>query len=359
MTIHKLSDPTDLIYTSTGHNDLGEKTLPFAPEVELQNGEFAAPQQYLHVQRSLQSVEHILSRVQYADDYILFSGCIGSMVYLQVGVIGHENYPRAGRPAQKAKIVYGRRWGLEQSTPTSEVVQTALLALKKAREHELREKLFYQDGDRKTTTTPFNSHQDLPLMVANAQDFLVTSNHEMDVAIERIRFNCLRFNIYKTTRLSEQSTVIEIDVVDPHGSESIFTELIGQRMALVVESADANTLLHVLMSELIKRSDRHVEENFEFDGFSRFSHRLDVASIAEFSYQSRNIKSKDSRFDDFFEDMNYQVDSLKAPNYAGGELGQKQRSAIHTGAVEMGYLPLEQASQGGLLLEPKLRKVQS
>lgn len=40
---------------------------------------------------------------------------------------------------QAKKIVYGCRWMLEPTMPISEVVQTVLLAVKKAREHELRE----------------------------------------------------------------------------------------------------------------------------------------------------------------------------------------------------------------------------
>jgi hypothetical protein len=359
MTIYRLPDPSDLNCGAASLNDFGEKPLPFAPEIEIKNGEFVVPQQYLQVQRSLKSVENILSRIQHLDDYILFCGSVGNMVYLQVGVVGHENYPSAGQSEQKTKIVYGRRWSLEHSTPTSEVVQTALLALKKAREHELREKLFYRDGNRQTITTPFNSHQDLPLMAANAQDFLAATNHAIEVAIGRLRFSCLCFKIFKTTRLSGQSLVIEIDIFDPHKAEDIFVELIGQRLVVVADSADGNKVLHALINELIKRSDRYIEEKFAFDGFARFSHSLCVERIAEFSYQSRNIKSMDNRFGDFFEDMSYHVDSTKAPYYAGGELGRMQRSAIQAGAVEAGYMPLEQAAQGTPLREPKLRKVRS
>ena len=151
-------------------NCFGERALPYAPKVKLADGSHAVPQQFIEVNRSLTSVEKILGEISLPENYVLFAGKIDSVVFLQVSVIGCENYPSTpAKSVQLAKIVYGRRWLLEPTTPTSEVVQTAFLAVKKVREHELREHVFLlgeQNNQQNELhqSTPFNTHLDLPLM---------------------------------------------------------------------------------------------------------------------------------------------------------------------------------------------------
>ena len=74
-------------------DEMGESPLPFAPSVELANGEKAVPQQFIDVCRTLESVENVLAAISLPRDCILFAGQIDSIVFLQVGIIGHENYP--------------------------------------------------------------------------------------------------------------------------------------------------------------------------------------------------------------------------------------------------------------------------
>ena len=55
---------------------------------------------------------------------LLFADEDGSGLYLQVGLIGRENYER-GSQIRPHKLVYGRKWRIDPDTPTSEVIQTA------------------------------------------------------------------------------------------------------------------------------------------------------------------------------------------------------------------------------------------
>jgi hypothetical protein len=93
------------------------------------------------------------------------------------------------------------------------------------------------------------------------------------------------------------------------------------------------------MATLIKHSDRFVEERVAFKGFHRFSHNLDVTKLAEFSYTTRNVKIKDSRFDAEFAGMSYRVDQSKAPYYNSGSLGRQQRKLLAEFDSLGGYLP--------------------
>ncbi len=118
---------------SNVENEFGETALPYAPVIAASSGRCVTPQQFLEVNRTLASVEAILACVQVPENFLLFAGQEQGLVYLLCAVIGHENYITRPEQRNELKIVYGRRWLLEPSTPTSEVVQTALLAVKKAR----------------------------------------------------------------------------------------------------------------------------------------------------------------------------------------------------------------------------------
>ena len=233
MSVLNFKAPSKSIHNDYSGNKYGETPLPYAPKINLtysfsaknqhlndmsssnvnsinEDHQEIIPQQYLDVNRSLKSVENILAKISLPDDYLLFAGQHESVIFLQVGIIGYENYPENKEQKESKKIVYGRRWMLEPTTPTSEVVQTAYLAVKKAREHELREHVFFTtlsttltaqgnlESQKDTVqkrqnhrTTPFNSHMDLPVMTAYQSDFVMgsintTNNSEDVVNIEQL-----------------------------------------------------------------------------------------------------------------------------------------------------------------------------
>ncbi|MGS0535375.1 hypothetical protein [Pseudoalteromonas sp. SaAl2] len=110
-----------------------------------------------------------------------------NQLYLQVAVLSPDNYQTNTQTPDAKKLLFGRRWYVEENLPTSELIQTAFLALKIAREHEVRE--LFQFKHHHGTSTPFNNHHDLPLMADNAA--LVHLSDECDIDIHTLLSHCL------------------------------------------------------------------------------------------------------------------------------------------------------------------------
>ena len=381
------------IHNDYSGNKYGETPLPYAPKINLtysfsaknqhlndmsssnvdsinESCEEIIPQQYLDVNRSLESVENILAKISLPDDYLLFAGQHESVVFLQVGIIGYENYPDNIEQQKNKKIVYGRRWMLEPTTPTSEVVQTAYLAVKKAREHELREHVFFNTTRNispnaphnansekdilKTSqshcTTPFNSHMDLPVMTVYQADFFTDSSDSKDIQrgadgvvdidhlIEQVDVASYAVHLENSVTLSDDCVAYQLRLIKRRGTRIVFPELENKLISFVSEPID-NQFLHQFFAALLKVSDEYINEIFAFDGFKRFSQKVSIKQIAEFSFQTRNIQVQDTRFTAHFKDMSYRVDASKAPIINAGDLGHYQRQKISKFASLKGYLP--------------------
>ena len=326
-------------------NYFGETALAYAPTVRLSNGEQAVPQQFLDVNRRLGNLSNVLAEISLPSEYILFAGEEGSCLYIIVGAIGRENYVGYRNSIHEDKIVYGRRWLIEPSTPTSEIVQTALLAVQKVREHEARELLTLRINNGVNVSTPFNCHLDLPLMEANRSMLTKSESSVTEVLDEtairalltKVKFAGFSFELVKTVNIANK-LVFEVHFI---GVSKHFTELAGRSLAVVCERQDNSDFLHQLMNAIIQQSDRFIEEELKFKDFARFSHKLAPQELAEFSYSSRNIKVTDPRFDQNFEDMSYRVDAAKAPAYNDGCLGEKQKAIIKGFDDLAGHLPSE------------------
>jgi hypothetical protein len=325
-------------------NEFGETPLAFSPTIRLADGGEAVPQQYLDVDRRLDNLCNVVAHISIPAGYQLFTGQEGSCLYLIVGVFGKENYPASAEIAKKDKVVYSRRWLIEPTTPTSEIVQTALLAVKKAREHEVRElfALRLDSGSKKGSrvATPFNCHLDLPLMVGNGSTLASASAIDVKTQLKNLKFAGYTFEIQQRIELGHK-WLFELNVV---GKSSHFLELAGSSISVICQHKDQRDFVHQLINALIARSDRFVDELVSFKGFRRFSHTLDPVELANFSYKTRNIKVEDARFDKNFENMSYKVDASKAPFYNDGELGRQQRRLISSFSSLGGYLPREKTA---------------
>lgn len=318
-------------------NEFGETALNFAPIIRLSNGQCAVPQQYLDVVRNLDNLSNVLAKITTPENFQLFAGQEGSCLFLLVGVIGQENYAENVKVPNQDKIVYGRRWLIEGTTPTSEIVQTAMLAVKKTREHEIRELVSLHINQGENRTTPFNCHLDLPLMVAKQPAMYSQATELIEDLLDDIRIAGTELKLLRSIDLGEKR-IVEV-ALKPGSKHCHFPELQDAVLTIVCEQADGHDFLHQLMATLIKHSDRFVEENVSFKGFYRFSHNLDVQKLAEFSYQTRNIKATDKRFNNEFTDMSYRVDAAKAPKYNDGELGRQQRALLAQYDSIGGYMP--------------------
>lgn len=361
-------------------NGFGEIPMQHAPLATLQNGVQAIPQQFLTYHRTKRNVEHIISRITFSEHYPLFVIEENHHLFLQVGIIGQENYP----PNQKRrddKIVYGRLWKIETHQPTSEIIQTAFLAIIKAREHELREflALSYQtmntasqtSADNKThKATLFNSHLDLPLMAKNEALFALPDEKTLQPSMKEIksRLNAVlkrlylgdnRFQLCQCQWLNQEIyLLLNIVTHNEHTQTqsqsrkymqaSPFPELSNTQisMLLSIENNDLalieNRFLFCLMDKLLLKNQQFVEESFYFDGFARFSRQQNVQAIGQFSLDTRlfDKQTLSATFENDFKYNSHMVDGARAPNMASTQaLATQQQKALDSTTNLQGYLP--------------------
>lgn len=329
---------------------LGEYCLISAPTVNLPNGESCVPQHFYGYNHDLESVESILSHIHFSHHYPIFCDEDDQGLFIQVGIIGRENYQKS-QPTRPKKIVYGRKWRVEPNLPTSEIIQTVFLALKKAREHEIRELVTLASIDGSKVSTPFNSHHDLPLM-AECRHSLRTSAQEQTIydieSVQRL-LNHLRFDqteIKCVDFLHRRNGKVLVDIMFNIGNaeqdEQIeFSELHGIETTLILETASSNELLYALMDTLIQLSDRYVEKHFTFNGFNRFSREHDLRAIGEFSINTRFIQANklDEKGKQLISEHNCSVDESRAPNIRLEQQKLRLAESFQNKELIEGFLP--------------------
>ncbi|GGZ96195.1 hypothetical protein GCM10008090_00500 [Arenicella chitinivorans] len=332
----------------------GEFSLPQAPHVTVFERIDAIPQQFFRVQRNLTQLENLVTQITVPFEFMLFVGKLSVGYYLQVGIIGEENYPTSVVSAyasgqsddnHQVKIVYGRRWLIEESTPSSEVLQTALLAVQKAREHELREKLSIIFNTQEQQGTPFNSHQDAPLMRHVKRELQSRLSETISDQVSRLRFDGHRFSVTRTTPVSPTQTAFELDFDIPaHGRPEFsrrYPEFAHQTLLVVCDPLQANQFLHRVVEAMLTQSQRYTCENTRFSGFPRFGSQINAVSLARFSYQTRRPAEVSAVFHQHFKRMSQQVDGDKVPSINANELGAQQRAKLALSGVQQGHLPYD------------------
>jgi hypothetical protein len=126
--------------TSVNTFNKGEQPIDNAPFIEVNDNLSCVPQHYLTYSHDRETIEALLAQIDFDERYLLFVDEDGDVPYIQVGIVGYDNY-KSEKAQLGKKIVFGRKWRVEPNLPTSEIIQTTFLALKKAAEHELRERL--------------------------------------------------------------------------------------------------------------------------------------------------------------------------------------------------------------------------
>jgi len=330
----------------------GEKALENAPKTELADGRLCVPQHYLSYNHTRQSIEALVLDIEYDVRYPVFVSQENvsqenvsqalrpeeqSGLYIQVGILGVDNY--ANNESQ-TKLVYGRKWRVEPQLPSSEIIQTVFLALKKAREHEVRE-LFRLHHNEKNTT-PFNNHHDLPLLAHSesrlqgaalynsASDF----NQQLEQVLKSATYAGNQFELLSFMKRPSGQYLIEL-MIKPNKDSSIsemqlpkilLPEMKAQtHVSFFLGQLNINQFLHQLMQQLIILSDRHVDEHFRYRGFNRFSWNNSVAAIAEISAEVRQLHKEESlhHFHQHWQQTNYETDRSRIPTPAAGDLWDK------------------------------------
>lgn len=291
----------------------GETPISHAPILELDGGTRCIPQHYLHYAHTRDSVEALVARIDFDPHFPIFVSEDAGGLFVQIGIIGHDNYgakPEGARP----KIVFGRRWRVERNLPTSEIIQTCFLALKKAREHEIRELFTLRLHHAKTT--PFNNHHDLPLIARHGMTTGSphTAPDSSDTVLDDVRYDGRRFHVVSRTALPTGHIVISLS----YAGEADF---IGHEpLVFLIEDDSPRALLHGLIAALIARSDQHIDEHFLFDGFARFSktlcpYGLSALSVAVRQTPVRVISAQDkaAAFSKTFAKERYETDATRIP----------------------------------------------
>lgn len=280
----------------------------------------------------------------------LFAGEDERGLYIQVGVIGYENYDHSNC-IRTPKLVYGRKWRIEGDTPSSEVIQTVFLAIQKAREHEIREWLTWCDKETGKISAPFSCHQDLPLMAAN-KDLLVDTcqqaikfeRRHLHEAVDRLSFE--QRPIRMTDIVERQSSlVVDIAIGQAPLARHYEKGLAGFEdltKTLILDSYNPAHFLYALMDALIAHSNQWVEEHFTYKNFSRFKRDYHPASIAALSIATRPYRrdERDRRFSETFQQLNYQTDASRVPQLGVGRLAEKNTRIIGSIKGITGHMPI-------------------
>ncbi|MDB2437806.1 hypothetical protein N9W89_03760 [Hellea sp.] len=308
----------------------GERAIDNAPTLTLRNGRSCIPQHYLHYSHSLASVENIIADIEFSDRYPIFVSEKADSLILQIGIVGYDNY-RSISKQTGPKIVFGRKWRVERNLPTSEIIQTAFLAIKKAREHEIRE-LFTLKLDGKTTT-PFNNHHDLPLMARNAEILEKPARSDLSFkgSLDLVKFDNGHFSLLDTQNLRNGLAAVTLELNMPH--PKMHPEFTSDPIVLLLKSMTPNALLQALIAELIARSDNYVDETFLYRGFARFSPGVDVTAIAQLSADLRQnpetlLGQESCNFVKDFEAERYDTDITRVPQLTDSLYSQKLHARL-------------------------------
>ena len=338
----------------------GEKALDNAPKTELADGRFCIPQHYLSYQHTLQSVEQLLLDIDFDPRYPVFVSqddpSENSSIYIQVGIIGTDNYKASTdsnvqSQSKQEKVVYGRKWRIEPQLPTSEIIQTVFLALKKAREHEVRE-LFRIELQNKITT-PFNNHHDLPLLTnsrerlqakpdtSEKQNQALLFKCEIERILSTLRYGGVKFELMNFIPRPTKEYLVDLRVI--HGDDQSLIELKATKfISIFISELNINYLLHSLMQQMIQFSDRYVDESFYYRGFNRFSWDNSIKAIAELSSEVRQLhKSKEAQ--DFalnWQKNNYETDRSRIPVVTSGKLWHKLKIQLEPFSPIESTLPI-------------------
>jgi len=328
--------------TSDINLNTGERAIENAPRLTLRNGRSCIPQHYLHYEHSVDSVEALISDVSFCARYPIFISQGAGGIILQIGIIGYDNYKSAAKQLGP-KIVFGRKWRVEPNLPSSEIIQTAFLAIKKAREHEIRELLTLKIEGK--TTTPFNNHHDLPLMARNSDIVMTPAHHipSLETGLKALKFDGGSFALSDVETLRNGMTALTLSYAPKIACAH--AEFSAEPIVLLLKTVTPNALYHALINEMIAISDRLVDETFTYKGFARFSRGTDAAAIAQLSADLRQnpkdvLKEKNEAksFVKDFATERYDTDLTRIPQLTRSPYGQKlhaQLSAMELSNFDM------------------------
>ena len=306
-----------------------EQPISFAPLVQLKNNNWVVPQHFLRYQHTLESVNTVLENIDFSAHFRVVAAQQNEQLYLQVAVLSPDNYSNnsnceknsaANKNHTRAKkLLFGRRWLVEKNLPTSELIQTAFLALKIAREHEVRELL--QLKHKGATSTPFNNHHDLSLMAQNPE--LVSNSTDQASAqsiAKRLIFAGMSIVIKNHQVITSKQHLYTLEL---NCSDCQLNEFNNKTMAFLTTDTSANSFLHGFITALVAISNEYVSEHFKYKNFARFSKQVIAEQIGELSIAIRSPDALGlcSMGKQHANQLNFEIDSTRAPQGCGQVIG--------------------------------------
>ncbi|MBQ4833316.1 hypothetical protein J8L70_08695 [Pseudoalteromonas sp. MMG010] len=292
-----------------------EKPIAYAPSVQLPNNNQVVPQHFLRYDHTLDSVKKILENIDFSTHFRVLAAQKNNEIYIQVAVLSPDNY----QTSNAKKLLFGRRWLVEKELPTSELIQTAFLALKIAREHEVRE--LFQFCHSKGSSTPFNNHHDLPLMAQNPE--LITADTPQDNItdfITKTRFNGEKIKLQQRQVLTNEQCLYTILLTCDDCQLEDFN---NKSLSFLSAVSCTNQFMHDLIAALINESNDFVNENFKYLGLARFSKNISAEKIGELSIAMRSTEAVDLCVlgKQHANQLNFEIDSGRAPDGCGQVIG--------------------------------------
>lgn len=295
-----------------------------APSIPVNGAQQCIPQHYLTYEHSYKSVCDIINDIEFDERFPIFVSQEDNALLIQVGIIGHDNY-KTDQQSNPLHIVYGRKWRVEKNLPSAEIIQTVLLALQKAKEHEMRELFGLFDRVSGKYSTPFNGHHDTPLLVntleAIAQNepsgLTVVTQDELPLLLSLCRFDSQVLRIKQCVGIDQHRYVADIQLhhqIEMDTDNVLCPELAGRCFSVLIESSDPNVILNQIMAQLIQLGHQHVAEHFTYRGYRRFSQHTDVFAIGTISIATRNKAwSQNPDFSVAIRAINQAVDATRVP----------------------------------------------
>jgi hypothetical protein len=276
--------------------DNAEKPIDGSPTVTLKNGSQCIPQHFYTFNHTLESVKKLLKRISFSNKFNPYVFEDKNVICLQIEIIGHENYHYANSK-RDIKKVYGRKWRIEKNLPTSEIIQTAMLAIKIAIEHELRELLKLKDTAENFISTPFNNHQDLPL-ICKEHRLLECDKEALDITsvynlLDKLSFNKQEIQIIDLSK-HKDIYILEIKYAQTKtrlNEINFFSWFSNMKSTVILQNLSSTEILHVIMKDIISLSNQFVEDHFLFDGVARFSKIISPIKISKLAIQTRKSSS--------------------------------------------------------------------
>ncbi|WP_024598360.1 MULTISPECIES: hypothetical protein [Pseudoalteromonas] len=297
-----------------------EQPISYAPLVQLANSSWVVPQHFLRYKHTLESVNEVLESIEFSAHFRVLAAQKGEEIYLQVAVLSPDNYQKSAstNEGKAKKLLFGRRWIVEENLPTSELIQTAFLALKVAREHEVRE--LFQLMQSGATSTPFNNHHDLPVMAQNPELVKsVSAESHVDEVLKRIVFAGKSIELKSQQQIAEQ----HLYTVELLCDNSQLSEFNKKTISFLTADPSANSFLHALITVLVATSNDYVNEQFKYKGFARFSKHVVVEQIGDLSIAMRSPSTVGlcSMGKQHANKLNFEIDSGRAPQGCGQAIG--------------------------------------